>query len=114
MGLFLGMMFARRVGIYFEVKRRTVGFMGWSLLVQGIVFAVVGVMPTLWLACVVLMISRVILSAEFAVQEAYNRPPTAKEAEIAKQSIAAETDPKEGLRLFIQAIFGANDFLYSH
>ena len=70
MGLFLGMMIARRAGIYFEMKHRTVGFMGWSLLVQGIIFAFVGVMPTLWLACLVLMISRIILSAEFAVQEA--------------------------------------------
>jgi MFS family permease len=70
MGLFLGMMVARRVGIYFEIKGRTVSFIGWSLLLQGIVFAFVGVMPTLLLACVVLMISRVILSAEFAVQEA--------------------------------------------
>jgi len=70
MGLFLGMMIARRVGIYFEMKRRTVSFIGWSLLVQGIVFAFVGAMPTLWLACLVLLLSRVILSAEFAVQEA--------------------------------------------
>jgi MFS family permease len=70
MGLFIGMMIARRVGIYFEIKRQTVNFIGWGLLVQGIVFAFVGVMPTLWLACVVLLVSRVILSAEFAVQEA--------------------------------------------
>jgi MFS family permease len=39
-------------------------------LLQGIVFAFVGAMPTLLLACLVLMLSRVILSAEFAVQEA--------------------------------------------
>lgn len=70
MGLFLGMMIARRAGIYFETRRKTVLFIGWSLLVQGIIFAFVGLMPTLWLACLVLMISRVILSAEFAVQEA--------------------------------------------
>jgi MFS family permease len=70
MGLFIGMMIARRVGIYFEMKRQTVSFIGWGLLLQGIVFAFVGVMPTLWLACVVLLVSRVILSAEFAVQEA--------------------------------------------
>ena len=49
-----------------------------------------------------------------AFDEAYNRPPSAKEMEIAKKSIAADSDPKEGLRLFIQAMFGANDFLYSH
>ena len=36
------------------------------------------------------------------------------EQEIAKESVAAEKDPKEGLRLFIQAMFGANNFLYSY
>src|SRR6185312_12538439 len=33
-GLFIGMMIARRVGGYFEVKKRTVAFIGWSLLIQ--------------------------------------------------------------------------------
>ena len=45
---------------------------------------------------------------------AYNRPPTAREQEIAKKTIASEKDPQEGLRLFIQAMFGANNFLYSY
>jgi hypothetical protein len=49
-----------------------------------------------------------------AFDEAYNRAPTAQEQEIAKKSIAAETDPKEGLRLFVQAMLGANSFLYSY
>jgi mono/diheme cytochrome c family protein len=49
-----------------------------------------------------------------AYREAYNRPPSARELEIAKQSIASEADPKEGLRLFVQAMFGANNFLYSY
>lgn len=53
-------------------------------------------------------------AVKLAFDEAYNRPPNAKEMEIAKESISAEKDPKEGLRLFIQAMFGANDFLYSH
>jgi hypothetical protein len=70
MGLFLGMMFARRVGIHFEMKRLTVSFIGWSLVVQGIIYAFVGLMPALWLACVVLLVSRIVLSTEFAVQEA--------------------------------------------
>lgn len=68
-GLFLGMMIARRVGAYFEMKNRTIGFIGWSLVIQGIVFALTGMMPTLWLACVMLGLSRVIIGAEFAVQE---------------------------------------------
>ncbi|HET9479757.1 MAG TPA: MFS transporter, partial [Pyrinomonadaceae bacterium] len=69
MGLFLGMLIARRVGAYFELKQRTIGFIGWSLLAQGIVFGLSGVMPALWLACALLLVSRVMLGAEFAVQE---------------------------------------------
>ena len=34
-GLFLGMMIARRVGAYFEVGGQTAGFIGWALVVQG-------------------------------------------------------------------------------
>jgi MFS family permease len=69
LGLFVGMMIARRVGIYFETKSRTIGYIGWSLFVQGIFFALMGVMPNLWLASLNLFISRVLLGAEFAVQE---------------------------------------------
>jgi sugar phosphate permease len=63
-------MIAGRAGIYFEMKGQTVGFIGWSLVAQGIVFALTGLMPSLWLACVMLGVSRVIVGAEFAVQEA--------------------------------------------
>jgi MFS family permease len=69
LGLFVGMMIARRVGIYFHMKNRTIGYIGWSLFVQGIFFALMGVMPTLLLACLCLFVSRVLLGAEFAVQE---------------------------------------------
>jgi predicted MFS family arabinose efflux permease len=68
-GLFLGMMIARRVGAYLEVAGQTASFIGWALVVQGLIFALIGVMPTLWLACLLLFISRVLLAAEFAVQE---------------------------------------------
>jgi MFS family permease len=70
LGLFLGMMIARRVGAYFELKHATVRFIGWSLFVQGLFFALSGVMPTLVLCCLMLLISRVLLGSEFAVQEA--------------------------------------------
>lgn len=69
LGLFVGMMIARRVGMYFQMKSRTIGYIGWSLFVQGIFFALMGVMPTLWLASLMLFCSRVLLGAEFAVQE---------------------------------------------
>jgi MFS family permease len=69
MGLFVGMMIARRVGVYFETHSQTASFIGWSLVLQGIVFALMGVMPSLLLACLLLFLSRIMLGAEFAVQE---------------------------------------------
>jgi MFS family permease len=69
MGLFVGMMIARRVGIYFETRGRTIVFIGWGLILQGLVFALMGVMPTIWLASLMLFVSRILLGAEFAVQE---------------------------------------------
>jgi MFS family permease len=68
-GLFIGMMIARRVGAFFELRKRTVAFIGWTLAIQGVVYAAAGVMPTLVGACVLVGISRVLLGAEFAVQE---------------------------------------------
>jgi Arabinose efflux permease len=68
-GLFIGMIVARRVGAYFELRKRTVAFIGWTLFIQGIFYALAGVMPTLVWACVMVGISRVLLGAEFAVQE---------------------------------------------
>jgi len=69
LGLFIGMLIARRVGYYFEVAGRIPGFIGWSLLLQGLLFALIGVMPNLWLACLMLFLGRILLGAEFAVQE---------------------------------------------
>ncbi|HYJ86461.1 MAG TPA: MFS transporter, partial [Pyrinomonadaceae bacterium] len=50
-GLFIGMMVARRVGSYFQDAGKTPSFIGWSLLIQGVLFALIGFMPKLWLAC---------------------------------------------------------------
>jgi hypothetical protein len=49
-----------------------------------------------------------------AFDQIYNRPPTEKERQVAQNSMAAEGNPQEGLRLFVQAMFGANNFLYSY
>jgi len=69
LGLFIGMMVARRVGSYLELVGKTAGFIGWMLLAQGLIFALIGVMPSLWSACLLLLIARALLGAEFAVQE---------------------------------------------
>src|SRR6476661_4459091 len=69
LGLFIGMMIARRVGAFFELRKRTVAFIGWSVFIQGVFYAFAGVMPTRVGGCVMICISRVILGGEFAVQE---------------------------------------------
>ncbi|MBL8211150.1 MAG: PSD1 domain-containing protein [Bryobacterales bacterium] len=53
-------------------------------------------------------------AVNLAFEEAYSRSPRPAELAIAKQAIAGEPDAKEGLRLFLQAMMGANDFLYSY
>ena len=68
-GLFFGMLIARRAGAYFELKQKTIGFIGWSLVIQGILFGLAGLMPTLWASCLLFMIARLILGAEYAVQD---------------------------------------------
>ncbi len=69
LGLFIGMIVARRIGTYFETQGNIPRFMGWSLFIQGIAFALIGVAPNLWLACVLMFLGRILLGAEFAVQE---------------------------------------------
>ncbi len=69
LGLFIGMMIARRVGAHMELVGRTAGFIGWTLLLQGALFAAIGLMPTLLLACAMLFVSRALLGVEFAIQE---------------------------------------------
>jgi len=69
LGLFIGMMIARRVGNYFEFIGKTPLLIGWGLIIQGFLFAVMGLMPTLWFACLFLFLGRTILGAEFGVQD---------------------------------------------
>lgn len=66
-GLFIGMLIARRVGAHIELHKVTAGFMGWSIVVYGVLFASIGLMPSLWLVAVMVFLSHIILSVEFAV-----------------------------------------------
>jgi MFS family permease len=68
-GLFLGMMLARRVGDFVEGKNLVVPFIGWALLLQGVLYAVSGQMPNLWLVMLLMFVSRALLGVEYAVQE---------------------------------------------
>jgi MFS family permease len=68
-GVFVGMLCARRVGTHVELHGLTSKFIGWMLFAHGVIFAVAGLMPTLWLAGTMMFLSRIIIGMEYAVQE---------------------------------------------
>jgi MFS family permease len=68
-GVFVGMLCARRVGTHVEMHGLTSKFIGWMLFAHGVIFAVAGLMPTLWLAGLMMFLSRFIIGMEYAVQE---------------------------------------------
>lgn len=68
-GLTLGMLIARRTSIYLDRKNRNRSFIGWTLIIHGILFSTAALMPTLWLFGVIVFISRAIVGVEYAVQE---------------------------------------------
>jgi MFS family permease len=68
-GVFLGMVLARRVGDWVSDERRAAHFIGWSLVAQGLLFALAGWMPTLLTMALVVTASRFLLGMEFGVQE---------------------------------------------
>jgi MFS family permease len=68
-GLSVGMIVAHRVNGVVERKNATVGFIGWSLIIHGLLFSVAGFMPSLWWVAFFTFISRAIVGVEYAVQE---------------------------------------------
>jgi MFS family permease len=68
-GLFLGMLAAHRVSNYLDRKNSHSSFIVWTLIVHGILFAIAGYMPTLWLFMFFCFVSRAIVGVEYAVQE---------------------------------------------
>ncbi|HEX8286957.1 MAG TPA: MFS transporter [Pyrinomonadaceae bacterium] len=68
-GLSFGMMIAHRTSIFLDRKNNHNSFIGWSLIIHGVLFAVAGYMPSLWLFAFFTFISRAIVGVEYAVQE---------------------------------------------
>ena len=68
-GLFIGMMIARETDLFVRRHNLLVPFIGWMLVLQGVLYAVAGLMPNLWLAAILMCISRVLLGVEYAIQE---------------------------------------------
>ena len=68
-GLFLGMMIAHRTSAVLDRRGSHTSFIGWTLLVHGVLFSIGGLMPNLWLFAFFAFVSRVIVGVEYAVQE---------------------------------------------
>jgi MFS family permease len=68
-GLFAGMLVARRVAGILDRRNNHSWFIGWALIVHGVLFAAAGYMPNLWLFAFFTFISRAIVGVEYAVQE---------------------------------------------
>jgi MFS family permease len=69
LGLFIGMLLAHRTEAILERRNSRVSFIGWALIVHGVLFSIGGIMPSLWLLAVFCFISRAIVGVEYAVQE---------------------------------------------
>ena len=69
LGLFIGMLLAHRTEAVLERRNSRVSFIGWTLIIHGILFSIGGVMPTLWLLAFFCFISRALVGVEYAVQE---------------------------------------------
>jgi len=68
-GLFIGMIFARRAGMWVSSERRAGLFIGWLLVAQGAFMSLSGLMPTLALMAACVASARLLLGVEFGVQE---------------------------------------------
>lgn len=69
LGLTLGMLIAHRTSILLDRRNRHSWFIGWALIIHGLLFAAGGFMPTLWLFFIFTFVSRAIVGVEYAVQE---------------------------------------------
>jgi MFS family permease len=69
LGLFFGMMIAHRTSAVLERRNSHSAFIGWTLIIHGVLFSIGGVMPSLWLLALFCFISRSIIGVEYAVQE---------------------------------------------
>lgn len=68
-GLTFGMLIAHRTSIYLDRKGVNYGFIGWALVIHGILFSIGAFMPSLWMFALVVFVSRAVVGVEYAVQE---------------------------------------------
>ncbi len=68
-GLLIGMIVANRIGALVSARKVVGPFIGWMLVASGLIFALSGAAPNIWVMSAVFIVNRAILSAEYAVQD---------------------------------------------
>ena len=68
-GLAFGMLVSHRASVWLDLTKGHSAFIGWTLIIHGILFSVAGLMPTLLLFSVLSFVSRAIIGVEYAIQE---------------------------------------------
>lgn len=69
LGLTAGMLLAHRTSKILDRHNADHAFIGWTLIIHGVMFAAAGLMPTLILWAVLIFASRLVVGVEYAVQE---------------------------------------------
>jgi len=68
-GLFIGMLIAHRTEAILDRRNAHTAFIGWALVLQGVLFAAGCYVSFLWLFMIFMFVSRAIIGVEYAVQE---------------------------------------------
>ncbi len=69
LGLGGGMFLAHRASVYLDRRGRNYQFIGWALILHGVLFSIGGLMPSLVIFAAFVFSSRLIIGVEYAVQE---------------------------------------------
>ena len=69
LGLAFGMLISHRTSVWLDLNKGHSSFIGWTLIIHGILFSLAGLMPTLLLFSVFSFISRAVVGVEYAIQE---------------------------------------------
>lgn len=68
-GLTAGMLLAHRTSVVLDRRSRNNLFIGWTLIIHGVMFAAAAAAPTLWIFSFLVLVSRVVVGVEYAIQE---------------------------------------------
>ena len=68
-GLAFGMLISHRTSVWLDLNKGHSAFIGWTLIIHGIIFSLAGLMPTLLVFAIFSFVSRCIVGVEYAIQE---------------------------------------------